>query len=71
MKKGANFVQRNKIKRMAEAGQTVQRISAELRIEPSVVENFMPDKPKAKRKPKVEKVDEPQLEIEEESSNEA
>jgi len=52
MKRGANFIERNKITEMAKSGVDVPEISARLGIAEDVVEAFMPKKPKPKLKPK-------------------
>lgn len=55
MKRAANFIDRNQIKRMAEEGMSSAVISENLKIDQTVVENFMPPKPK---KVKAKEVDE-------------
>jgi hypothetical protein len=53
-KEGANYTDQNRIKALAEGGSSAEEISDILRIHQPVVENFMPDKPKRKRRTKEE-----------------
>lgn len=52
MRKAVNFLEQNKIKRLAEGGMSAEDISFAMRVELNVVEAFMPKKPKKRRAPK-------------------
>ena len=54
-KMGANESDKVKIKKMAAAGMSVDKIAYELNIVESCVQSFMPEQPASRSKPKLSK----------------